>query len=491
MGTDMTGAYVKWAWEAAAMLLVSIGASAAAAAPETAQAQRATAAAPETAQAQAQRATPVVRPAEPLPLKPSTTWSARTKALAVTGSRKTLVIAARPEVASASPSPTVTDKQQVVSLAKVPLRSFLLKRDKSASAVNMAVAPVELEKEELLLSRTGAEARTLPTGEATREGATPLLLPYEMHFLDPKTGQARNCQLIAEIGVGGFRVEKTGRSFEAEIYVALKDRIEGWTSYELPQPVEILITAAVDSLKPRILSLQKTNQWATIALGVLVPQNEVPVRVRATVDERELELKIPVTRPQLSLLLNPEEIQGFGLDSSKVAIRAEGLPNPAGRVITLVASAGRLEDTRLELDAEGTAVTELRSVGTGAARVSAHGNSLLGGTATVRYAWPVAFLVSALLGALVGALASFLRKSGPMGRRPSHVLMELGAGVLTGLVVAVAYATGVNLLSIDFPSVGGEALVFTAAALGAFGLATRLTPHTSVRPDAHTEQAKA
>jgi hypothetical protein len=380
------------------------------------------------------------------------------------------------------PKARLDPSQKIVTLAEAPLQAFVLSKSAAPKPVDLAQAAVKLTKDEVLLNRTSGRPRPTGSGRSRPGGGAALALPYELHFLDGR-GEQRSCELVAEVG-SGFHVEKSGRLFVAELFVALKDRADWSSSYDLPRALEVLVTAAVDELTPKIVSLAKTNSWQSIVLGEDAPDDRVGVKVRPVADPTGLELEIPVTRPRLSLTLNPAEIQGFGLDVSALVVAVDGLPSPAGRAVTLRASAGRLSATRLVLDAEGTAETSLRSEGTGAVELSAQGVGAATVRAGGRFVWPIEFAVSAILGALVGALITFLRQRGT--RRPTlqQSLKEIAGGVLLGVLTAIAYAAGVNVLSLELPALGGEALVFTAAALGALGLAVKIAPPPDSAPAA-------
>lgn len=397
-------------------------------------------------------------------------------------SSKTLIVEAQPiasPVAAKAPPLTITGKaeagQKIVTLARPPIEAFVLRSDSAARSVDLSVAAVKLEPKEMLLSKTTNAPRKLADGQARSAGAPAVALPYEMHFLD-EGGQQRNCELVVEIG-SGFRVSSTGRLFVAQLFVALKDKADWSSVYALPQALSVLVSAAVDDIAPRLVSLQKTNSWQGVALADDAPEEQILVKIRPTLDPGGLELTLPVTRPQLSLTLNPSEIQGFGLDATKVVVRAIGLPNPADRIITLEAKpVGRLTQRLLKLDAEGTAETELRSEGIGAVRISAEGAGAAVALKEGYFRPPFKFAISAVLGAWVGAFVAFLRSRRSESTTFARSLKEVAAGVLLGILVAVAYAAGVKVLSIDLPTLGGEALVFIAAALGALGLSLKLSP---------------
>ncbi len=92
---------------------------------------------------------------------------------------------------------------------------------------------------------------------------------------------------------------------------------------------------------------------------------------------------------------------------------------------------------------------------------------------------PLAFLVAALLGGLFGA--SLTRLKARKQQRDASWARHVGAGVISGVVGAVAWALGVNLLgvSIRVPN-GSEGAAFVIAYLaghqGLSTLSSRMAP---------------
>nr|PZN22266.1 MAG: hypothetical protein DIU78_15915 [Pseudomonadota bacterium] len=287
-------------------------------------------------------------------------------------------------------------------------------------------------------------------------------------------GRPRPSPLGAEVGGGGFRITPEGRSFAAQVYVTLMDAEEPAARYDLPQPVQVLVTGEVDRVSPHLFELERTNAWSTIGLEASTVSERVPVKIRPAIDPVGLVLRLDVIRPHLDVTLSSSSIQGFGLESADVVVRAEGLPNPAGQVVVLSADRGRLSKTELVLDEHGVAMTELRSSGTGMVRVVAYGPAASSGKEQIWFQWPLRFLLAATIGGVIGALAGELRRGGLRGKPSNRVALDVLGGVLLGFVVTVAYAAGVSLLALEIPRTGGEALVFTIAALGALGIALKV-----------------
>jgi hypothetical protein len=87
-------------------------------------------------------------------------------------------------------------------------------------------------------------------------------------------------------------------------------------------------------------------------------------------------------------------------------------------------------------------------------------------TAPVRFAWPIAVLVAAVLGGMIGAYVGRVQRSRIRSRRA--LVSVVSIGLLTGIVVVVLYAVGVNVLPIQPTATAGEALAFALAAVGGY-----------------------
>jgi hypothetical protein len=160
--------------------------------------------------------------------------------------------------------------------------------------------------------------------------------------------------------------------------------------------------------------------------------------------------------------VSPASIDGFGVETSSVTLRAEGLPSPKVRAVILAATQGRLLETRLTLDESGIAATELRSQGTGVASISARSPPLLAAEPiTIPFGVPWAFLISALLGGAVGGTIRFARARLKGGEASP---LDVVIGLLVGLVAAGLGVLGRNVTDFDVGPVANELAVFLVAA---------------------------
>ena len=164
-----------------------------------------------------------------------------------------------------------------------------------------------------------------------------------------------------------------------------------------------------------------------------------------------------VEKQTLVLRVSPERIQGFGLETARITLEGSDGAGAANLSITR----GSLEASSLQTGE--TAV--LRSSGLGEGTITA---SLLGfedGKATITYVFPIAFLPSALVGGIFGAGVQWTALGGRK-REGANAGISFAIGSLVGLLMAVAWTFGINLVGLKPDSGFNEGVVFLIAAVG-------------------------
>jgi hypothetical protein len=235
----------------------------------------------------------------------------------------------------------------------------------------------------------------------------------------------------------------------------------------LAPPVTLLLRTSADVVLPAQLDLASTNDYKEIELRDLGAHASVELFVMPVGrpdGAEEPSISLPLERPELQVTVNPKVLQGFGLQTAEVIAQPKtGLwPAASGAVLTFSAGDGSLDPGDVRAAEDEHARSRLRSSGLGADVVRVEGAPFAPGTYEVTYAFPTGFLCAALLGGVAGAIAAVrLRQKRSIRRR------DLGTAAVTGLVAAVAYACGVNLVGIDLGNGAHEALVFTIGAVAA------------------------
>jgi len=309
--------------------------------------------------------------------------------------------------------------------------------------------------------REGAEVSTLPSPLASAaETAQTYALSWEL------------------VTPGGtFKAwgrDSTGLSFDGasggyvgSFDVALTYLPERQNPPVLDPPISVSIAAPnAELISPAPLKIGSVNQWHSVDIAVrALPEDRYSVSISANPADDGDRIEMPVSRPRVELSANPAgPIDGWGIGRTSIVVQAHGIRNPAGYEVALTSTAGILNPARVVLDAQGRGETFLRSSRQNLANVSVRdaGNF----TATdlrVQFAHPWLFLALAIIGGLLGSILT------QKGRQ--HWLKGLTIGAVTGVVMALLYAVGVNWMGQVFPSadlaLGGEALVVVLGAVGA------------------------
>jgi hypothetical protein len=361
-------------------------------------------------------------------------------------------------------------RRHVVDLEGIAASDVRVLEEGAVSEVRPGVEEIRLERSQVLTRRLPQEAVRIEPEEGAAGARLGWRLPYEIVGVDA-AGEAFELEPLVEIDGGGMRPQ-SGGGFLGRIFAAVRDARRPGESRPLAQPIVLLVTAEVDDVEPRQITLDRTNRFAQVELRAASPNDRVRVRLVPSFDSEGAEIELAVLRGSLALTVSPARIQGLGLETARVVVQARGLPATGGLAVALSADQGSLETSELALGTTGLASTTIRSVTTGVATLRAEAAGVAPADAQVRFVFPWLFLAAALVGGAVGALVRWARTE--QAARRSLWLVLLVRGGLTGLVVACAYSVGINLLGFEPAARAGEALVFVLSALGAwFGLPRR------------------
>jgi hypothetical protein len=244
----------------------------------------------------------------------------------------------------------------------------------------------------------------------------------------------------------------------------------------LSNPVTFVLRSNAQKVQPAQIVVRSTNQVIgfTIQDPGLIERATLEVEILGLIGVSSTPVAdFALERPKLALSLDTQRLPGLGLGQAVLRVEAQGLleapaSTPAGPVAAplprLRASAkrGRLSPSELPLDGAGRASASLRSIGLGDEVLLLEGLPFAATELTLYYHFPWLFLLAALLGGLAGGVAAV-----HLLLRHSLNLRDLALGMITAVVAAVAYTSGINLLGVDLGSGTHEALIFTLAALTA------------------------
>lgn len=363
--------------------------------------------------------------------------------------------------------PAVAAQERQVDLARLPGPKTVLSsrgvRDVAAGARSVAIRPGEY-----VVARWASGIRP-STPVVAKEGKA-WVLDYGFIGVTREGREVRFRPVVESSG--GLFLSSDAGEFTGLIHVGLQDLRDPTAAYELPQPINLLVSAAAHDVSPRQLAIDHTSlPFTDVAIGARDPADSLEITVQAGGSRDRATLSLPVVRPRLELSIERPRIQGFGLETSEVTVRARGLTDPAGRIVTLSSGSGTepvgsLRAARVTLGAQGVGGTTIRSASVGKSTVAASSPPLASAHATITFAWPVAFLVAAVLGGVIGAYLGRRRLSrDDKSHGPFYVM---GVGALTGIVAVALYAVGVNVLPVQPVATAGEALVFAVAAVAGY-----------------------
>lgn len=331
-------------------------------------------------------------------------------------------------------------------------------------------------RDSVLVSRVGDRAVRERTVRGLEQDRQSFVLPYRVlsraedgpaHSGPGARGRPSYLRPVIQVGGKGLSFADSLEGYRGRIYVGVQDSLDPDASAELSEPIHFLLDVSGGSAEPRDLIVEHTNlPFREVTVTTREIRDSVRLRVRSSVHSEPLPLTLPVSRPALSVTASPPSVPGLGLETTTLTVTADRLP-AGGVPVTVESTMGRPEPSKLELSPDAPAQVTLRSTGLGATEVRVRSPGYRAASTRVRFGFPVAFLAAALLGGVAGGTARRFRKGGE-GEETKPWIREAGVAVLFGLIVAVAYAIGINLLGVEIGAGYGEALVFTLAALGGY-----------------------
>ncbi len=261
-----------------------------------------------------------------------------------------------------------------------------------------------------------------------------------------------------------LRFERTRGRFEGRIAVGLVELDPQGPAKKLSAPIgfQVFGDARAD---PEITQVDSTSPpFRLIKIAASDPREAIELRVVSNVSAEPVSVRLPVARARLELK-GKTSLQGWGLESTEVTVRASDGNTSRDEVVVLSARRGNLKPETVKLDDAGTAQAVLRSEATGRVLLEASSSRLQAATLEFDFEFPTRFLAAAVVGGLGGGLLRRgLKRSGSARR----LALELLLSVLTGALIFGLFVLGVNLTGFQLPRDGGEVLVAVVAALGAF-----------------------
>jgi len=338
-----------------------------------------------------------------------------------------------------------------------------------------AVAPLPAHTDIVALRR-GEFVATRFAAAATRHdtsatGSVDWTIPIQLTGVGAD-GAVLDVRPSVAVQGGGLHYRQVPGDFTGSVLLGLQSSSHPAGSHRLGRAVRMLLTASVDALSPSQVTLDHTNlPYTSVRLTTRSPSSDViMLRIRTDLDTATDSIPVSVLRPGLRLIATPKRIAGYGLEVATLAIMADVARPRTAATVTLTSDRGKVEPIQVVLDSGGTAKATIRSAGLGRATITAQSLAFQPESETVEFVFPTAFLVASIIGGLLGGV---VREGWATWQDTQRVLVwHFAAGVvlaaLGGVIVAVAWAFGINLLDIKPVSGSGEAFTGLVAALGAF-----------------------
>lgn len=281
---------------------------------------------------------------------------------------------------------------------------------------------------------------------------------YEIGVADAAGERLHVLIPLVEIEEGGLRFDPAKNAYVGSILIGLLDKDNPAAADSLGREVVMQITGEVQSLEA--VRLRTMNiPFQRVMLSVARPRGDsVLIRLRPTFDPRGgSDIWVPIRRATLSLHASPRRIAGFGLEIAELIVMNQD--NEETVPVALISNLAKPNPSQVRATQEG-AVSRIRSSGVGTDTVRLAGGAYQG-FAVVQYAWPISFLLAAIFGGLFGGVLNAL--STKRHSDPRTVAFLGGQGALTGIVGAVLYAVGINVVGWAPSAEYGEALMFAVA----------------------------
>jgi hypothetical protein len=378
-------------------------------------------------------------------------------------------LAAKPAAATLDVNPAKVAAAAGAQAAPVQVSGSQLVRTSPATASTVAVSKTSTQ---LQVVKTSPVEEKLLTGAIAGNDQIRSALANPASSLIPLPGVLRMSengspalQLKPFIFVNQpFQRDATGL-FRGELLIGVTEIADTGATRELPTPLLFQIVGAVRSDPQRVLvdstspPFRPVDVWVNAVQGALAN-----LRVVSIFNYDGTQVAVPVAS-ELDVDTANGNIAGLGLETTKVMVSLNNAGDAAGRVVTLhVQPSGYLDNSRLVLDAKGTAEAELRSGSVGTVEIRATSPGLAPVTASVTYTFPFLTILASIVGGLVGGGANMLLKPD----NTKGTVRRLAGGVAYGVLVFAAYVIGINLLPFS-PAVSVGALsVFAISGLAAW-----------------------
>lgn len=235
----------------------------------------------------------------------------------------------------------------------------------------------------------------------------------------------------------------------------------------LTDPVNIEVASnEVSSISPDALKIDHLNIPSTkISLAADMVKDSAEIKVITASNPGGYTTFLKVT-PRLVISTNQTTLQGLGVEQVPVNVMFKGSSSPDSVIVNFSTQKGVVTPNSIFVHYNKPSIVYLRSDGLGISKLSAttsiypNSNVLL-----FKYAFPWLFLLAAIGGGLVGSVAKYLIAA----KKNQSMIKPIIAGILIGIIGAVAYyGLGINLLGVSLSPALNALAVFALGGLCAY-----------------------
>ena len=235
----------------------------------------------------------------------------------------------------------------------------------------------------------------------------------------------------------------------------------------LTDPINIEVTSnELSTISPDALKIDHLNIPSTkIALSGDLVKDSTMIKVITTSNPLGYSTFLKVT-PRLVITTGQTTVQGLGVQQVPVTVMFHGSSSSDSVTVNFSTEKGVVTPNAIAVHFNKPATVYLRSDGMGISRLSATSANFQDSNVLIfKYTFPWLFLLTAIGGGLLGSVAKYLTGA----KNNSSVLKPVAAGILIGIIGAVAYyGLGINLLGVSLSPALNALAVFALSGLCAY-----------------------
>ena len=285
-------------------------------------------------------------------------------------------------------------------------------------------------------------------------------VPFPIQALTQNAaGEVFDLHPTLELGSAGLEMTENG-SYTANLLVGVLDR-EKPNARTLPTKMWVLLKSAdVNFANPQVELTHTNLPFEAAALSGHPSQDTAHIEMQMAIGN--MSKIIPVLRPGV-LIAGPRNAEGLGAEQVTLVISLAPGSGKILRSVGLKAEKGSLVPQLVKVSELESQEVQYRSRFLGADSIIATAPGMAPGMHRIRVGFPFGFLLATLLGGGMGAVILRLLKP---KRDVAALTRYFVGGILVGIIVACAFALGVNVTTVAIPIQSTPLSIFVIATVG-------------------------